>query len=118
MYARFRAGSFFVAGLFLASVAVIEMHHYYPLAIAEAAGPDTCKQGFVWREAVAGDHVCVLPEVREKARKDNAEASARRNPNGGDYGVDTCKQGFVWREVIPSDHVCVIPPTRQEVAID
>ena len=24
-------------------------------------GPDTCKQGYVWRDAIPGDHVCVVP---------------------------------------------------------
>jgi hypothetical protein len=26
-----------------------------------AAPPDVCRQGFVWREAFAGDHVCITP---------------------------------------------------------
>jgi hypothetical protein len=34
-------------------------------------GPDTCKQGFVWREADERDHVCVTPEVRERTREEN-----------------------------------------------
>jgi hypothetical protein len=31
------------------------------------SGPDTCQQGFVWREARPGDHVCVTPETRSQA---------------------------------------------------
>jgi hypothetical protein len=83
-----------------------------------AYGPDTCIQGYVWREAAASDHVCVAPEVRESARIDNAQAAARRSPNGGAYGPDTCLQGFVWREAFPGDHVCVSPQTRSQAAQD
>jgi hypothetical protein len=41
-------------------------------------GPDTCVQGYVWREAVQDDHVCVTPETREQAWQDNALADSRR----------------------------------------
>lgn len=47
-------------------------------------GPDTCLQGFVWREARPEDHVCVpvTPvDVREQTRSDNAQAAARRSPS-------------------------------------
>jgi hypothetical protein len=81
-------------------------------------GQDTCKQGFVWREAAPNDHVCVTPQVREQAASDNEQASARKNPNGGQYGPDTCKQGFVWRKATPSDHVCVIGETRAQAKAD
>lgn len=78
-------------------------------------GPDTCKQGFVWREAINGDHVCVPPDRRTQAARDNAAAAGRR-AGGGAYGPDTCKAGFVWREAIHSDHVCVTPNERATVA--
>ena len=83
-------------------------------------GPDTCIQGYVWREAVSGDHVCVTPETRDQAAEDNRLANdpSRRSPTGGDYGPDTCVQGYVWREVVPSDHVCVTPETRDQVQRD
>ncbi len=92
-------------------------------------GPDVCAQGFVWREAYEFDHVCVPPPTRSKAWADNAQANARRAPNGGPFGPDTCKQGFVWREAnknnplnVPAnghvDHVCVVPPTRSQAAQD
>ena len=42
-------------------------------------GPDTCLNGYVWREAVASDHVCVTPPRRQQARNDNAQAAARRD---------------------------------------
>jgi hypothetical protein len=40
-------------------------------------GPDTCKPGFVWREAFRNDHVCVPPESRSRAAQDNQLASSR-----------------------------------------
>ena len=81
-------------------------------------GPDTCQQGYVWREAFPGDHVCVDPRTRAKAAADNSQAGARKQPGGGAYGPDTCQPGFVWREVRPNDHVCVSPLTRAEAASD
>ena len=100
---------------------LIEIHPSAPiLVVAEpkASGPDTCKQGFVWREAVANDHVCVPPAERGAAKADNAQAEQRRQPGGGASGPDTCRQGFVWREVNPADHVCVTPQTRARAADD
>ncbi len=100
---------------------LIEVHPFDPIVAARDPadfGPDTCKQGFVWREAFANDHVCVLPSERDEAKRDNAEAGARRQPGGGGSGPDTCKAGFVWREARPSDHVCVIPSKRAQVADD
>jgi hypothetical protein len=81
-------------------------------------GPYTCKPGFVWREAVPGDQVCVTPQVRDQVRADNAAAPSRREPNGGPYGPATCKQGFVWRESRPSDLACVPPPSRDQARSD
>jgi hypothetical protein len=75
-------------------------------------------QGFVWREAFPGDHVCVDPAVRAQAAADNQLAPQRRMPGGGAYGPDTCRQGFVWREARPEDHVCVPPETRTQTAND
>src|SRR5262249_2014866 len=74
-----------------------ELHH----------GPDTCKNGFVWREARPGDNVCVTPQTRSQTAADNRMAAFRRSPNGGPYGPSTCKQGYVWREAFPGDLVCV-----------
>jgi hypothetical protein len=80
--------------------------------------PDTCLQGYVWREAVPGDHVCVTPETRTQAAQDNSLATSRRSPTGGAYGPDTCLQGYVWRGAVPSDHVCVTGETRAQTAED
>lgn len=81
------------------------------------ASTDTCKSGYVWREAFPGDHVCVTPETRAQAAYDNSQAHARRDPNGA-YGPDTCIPGYVWREARPGDHVCVTPETRAQTAAD
>jgi hypothetical protein len=69
-------------------------------------GPDTCIQGYVWRNARSGDVVCVTPAVRDTAAQDNGLASQRVDPNGA-YGPNSCKQGFVWREAFDGDVVCV-----------
>lgn len=71
-------------------------------------GLDTCKAGFVWREAFSNDHVCVSPRSRQQAGDDNAQAVSRLS------APDTCIQGYVWREAGPRDHVCVLPETRQQ----
>ncbi|CAF1363868.1 unnamed protein product [Rotaria sordida] len=80
---------------------------------------DRCLQGYVWREAISSDHVCVIPTIRSQTWADNAAADSRRNPSGGPFGVDTCKQGYVWREAYSSnDHVCVLPETRTQAQND
>lgn len=85
---------------------------------AIAAERDTCKPGYVWREAFPGDHVCVGPAIREQAQRDNKQANARRASNGGPFGPDTCRQGYVWRQARPEDHVCVTPQTRAQTVSD
>ncbi len=37
-----------------------------------AYGPNTCRQGYVWREAFAGDTVCVTPYERTQAQQENS----------------------------------------------
>jgi hypothetical protein len=81
-------------------------------------GPDTCIQGFVWREARPGDTVCVTPDIRTATAQQNANAAQNREPNGGAYGPNTCKQGFVWREAFDGDVACVTPGVRQQAATD
>lgn len=81
-------------------------------------GPDTCIQGFVWREANPNDHVCVTPAVRSQTAQENQLADSRRDPNGGPYGPDTCLQGYVWRDAFEGDHVCVTPDARTQAAND
>jgi hypothetical protein len=45
-----------------------------------AYGPNTCKNGFVWREAFEGDTVCVTPEARQLTADDNALGARRVVP--------------------------------------
>jgi len=78
-----------------------------------AYGPDTCQQGYVWREAVALDHVCVTPDVRTQTARDNSLASSRKT-----YGPGTCVQGFVWREARAGDQICVKPRVRAQTTDD
>jgi hypothetical protein len=59
----------------------------------------------------------VTPEIRDQAADDNAQADARRDPNGA-YGPNTCISGFVWRAARPDDLVCVTPETRDQTAED
>jgi hypothetical protein len=76
----------------------------------------TCIEGFVWRQARGDDVVCVTPESRNLAALENAQADARRDPNGGAYGPDTCRLGYVWRDGFANDHVCVTGERRSIVA--
>lgn len=89
---------------------------------ASAAGasvhPDTCKSGYVWRDARPGDHVCVTPATRAQAQYDNSQAANRIASYGGSYGSTTCKSGYVWREAYAGDHVCVTPATRSQAQYD
>jgi hypothetical protein len=89
--------------------------HAAPAPVGDA---DTCQQGYVWREAFTGDHVCVTPDVRAQAAYDNAHAAERIDPVNHAYGPDTCIQGFVWRDARPGDHVCVTPAVRAQAAAD
>ncbi len=77
-------------------------------------GPDTCKQGYVWRDAIPGDHVCVTPDRRTTAAHENSIAGSRVDPTGA-YGPNSCKSGFVWREAYPGDVVCVTGARRTQV---
>jgi hypothetical protein len=83
-----------------------------------AGAQQTCKQGFVWREAYQGDTVCVTPATRTQTAEDNRQADARREPGGGAYGPNTCRSGYVWREAREGDVVCVTPEVRSQAAAD
>jgi hypothetical protein len=70
-----------------------------------------CLEGYVWREAFRGDHVCVTPETRIQARKDNEEAR--------DQGPDAkCAPGSRWRLANETDHVCVTERTWKQTQLD
>ncbi|MFG3495954.1 hypothetical protein [Streptomyces sp. NPDC047928] len=88
------------------------------VSLAGDYGPDTCREGYVWREARRGDHVCVEPRVRDQARTDNARAAARRSPGTNGNGPDACAVGYVWREAYPGDVVCVVPAVRTQARAD
>ena len=90
----------------------------FPTAAGAADnGPNTCLNGYVWREAYAGDTVCVTPKTRERAAQDNAAAASRRDPNAGS-GALGCQDGYVWRTARASDLVCVTPNIRDQVRAD
>ena len=77
-------------------------------------GPDTCIQGYVWREARSGDTVCVTPDVRATVAQQNATPGANKDPNAGS-GPQSCSQGYVWREAFDGDTICVTPAFRQQM---
>src|SRR3569833_917082 len=82
-------------------------------AIPERLVNDTCKTGYVWRDGIKDDHICVTPKARDQAAADSTLAAGRRVP-----GSNNCKQGFVWRAIVPSDLVCVTVETRAATASD
>lgn len=84
----------------------------------QAYGPDTCISGYVWREAVQNDHVCVTPDQRTQARRDNAQARYRVSLTQNHSGPNTCRTGYVWREAAEGDVVCVEPWVRTRVRQD
>ncbi len=82
---------------------------------------DTCIQGYVWREAVPGDNVCVTPATHDQAQSDNSQAPNRVadcSTQSCPYGKDQCIQGYVWRGAVPDDHVCVTSETRDQTQYD
>ncbi len=87
----------------------------YQIPDIDAPNRATCRQGYVWREAYAGDVTCVPPSSRTQARADNAAAPYRVDPYGA-YGPKSCKQGYVWREARWGDYVCVVPSVRTRTA--
>jgi len=83
-----------------------------------AATNGECISGYVWREAWAGDKVCVTPTVRSRTAAENAAAANTREPRGGAYGPNTCRQGYVWREARSGDVVCAVPASRDQARAD
>ena len=78
-----------------------------------AFGQAACREGYVWREAFPGDYVCVTPDVRAQAARDNSQAKARLQP-----GSQYCVVPYVWRVARPDDLVCVTVQTRTQAAND
>ncbi len=81
-------------------------------------GPDTCVNGFVWREARPSDHVCVTPETRTLTAQENAAAVSRRDPGHGGFGPLACAVPYVWREAFDGDTVCVTVDRRGQARDD
>lgn len=81
------------------------------LPLQNAHAQRKCDYGYVWREAFPGDYVCVIPEVRNQARVDNATAPSRWAPAAD---PNQCKAPFVWRNAFPGDKVCVTTASRDE----
>ena len=77
-------------------------------------GPDTCIQGYVWREARGGDTVCVAPDIRDAVAQQNSTPGANKDPNAGS-GPQSCSQGYVWREAFDGDTICVTTAFRQQM---
>jgi hypothetical protein len=80
-------------------------------------GPDTCINGYVWREARVGDTVCVTPATRTQVGQQNANAGANKDPSQA-YGPESCSQGYVWREAFDGDTICVTPAVRSSTLAD
>jgi hypothetical protein len=83
------------------------------------SGPNTCKNGYEWRQADNYDYVCVTAAERAQVAADNAAAPSRWV--NGPSGPHTCISGYVWRQAYrtPSpDEVCVTPAQRSQAAAD
>lgn len=83
-------------------------------AQSNAYGPDTCASGYVWREAIPSDHVCVTPQSRALVASENQNYRSLIDVHGA-YGSNSCINGYVWREAFSGDAVCVTPPRRAAV---
>jgi len=76
--------------------------------------PETCAEGFVWREATPADKVCVSPRRRDAVAR--ANASGTRAPGRG-----ACPSGLSRREAVPrssgelGDNLCVSSAERNLV---
>ena len=107
------------AKFFFLTVAVIILSPFLNLVAAQQClyGSNTCQNGYVWRQAVPNDYVCVTPATRSQAAQDNSLASSRVNPNGA-YGPNSCVDDYVWRQAVPTDYVCVTPATRIQTSQD
>jgi hypothetical protein len=101
-----KAATLVAATIALAAVAVA------PSLADGDSGPDTCLNGFVWRDAGPADHVCVSNATRSQAATDNAQAAARRDANGA------CLTGYVLRAAFAGDQVCVLPATHAQALAD
>lgn len=116
-----RSGVVSITNPFLGQTVVLDDHdalhpslHYAKVAPLAA---ESCRAGFVWREANAADHVCVPAATRTLAAQQNRLGPGRR-AGGGAGNADACKQGFIWRQADTADHVCVTPGEHKQVEFD
>jgi hypothetical protein len=95
---------------------VVSLLAFVGLALSTEAfaQTDACAKGYVWREAFAGDHVCVAKERRDLVADENRNAQKHRKKGGG----DECEPGYVWRMASPQDHVCVTQIERDQAQQD
>lgn len=100
----------------LAAAAIMTTLMASPASAEGDYGPDTCLEGYVWRESRPADHVCVTPAVRTQTALDNSVRASRWT--SGPYGPHTCVYGYVWREAFPGDDVCVLPSVRNQARAD
>ncbi|WP_219466065.1 hypothetical protein [Nonomuraea rhizosphaerae] len=108
----------------LAVVAVAGIAAALPASAASATtttsaadpGPETCRQGYVWRVSRPSDLVCVAPGTRDQVAADNAARFSRWT--NGAYGPHTCKVPYVWRNAYSGDDVCVVNSQRTLAASD
>jgi hypothetical protein len=108
----------FTTFLMIGGICTLDLVNLNTEPIFAQTAPDTCIQGYVWREATPTDRVCVTPEIRTQTAEDNSAAASRIDPLDRTYGPFTCVQGYVWREATPNDLVCVTPATRSQAKSD
>jgi hypothetical protein len=82
-----------------------------------------CISGYVWRNAFAGDHVCVVPATRDQAQADNAASPSRTRRIYQPVirrMLLLCAAPYVWRNARPTppDRVCVTQETQAQTAAD
>ncbi|MGW0591548.1 hypothetical protein [Streptosporangium sp. NPDC002607] len=85
----------------------------YATVTVSSAVTTTCLAGYVHREAVADDKVCVTPAVHEQTLVDNEDA-----PRWVDYETGGCLHVRRERLITPDDHVCITPETEQQIIAD
>ncbi|MFI6453847.1 hypothetical protein ACIBF6_20080 [Streptosporangium amethystogenes] len=95
------------------TVSIDSVGQEYATVTVSTDATTKCLEGYDYREAVAGDKVCVTPAAREQARIDNYDA-----PRWVDYETGGCLHVRRWRLITPDDHVCITPETEQQIIAD
>lgn len=54
-----------------------------------------CLRGYVWREIIPSDLICVTPQDRTASRKESTDSASHAFPDG------QCRQGYTWRDLFP-----------------